>query len=70
MIDLSVCPTLVEGKVESRHVDLRPYAVTGRETWVLPGGLTRVALKRGSIIVNSSQGGGTKDTWVLEERRA
>ena len=67
MIDLSVCPTLIDGKVEPRHVDLRPYAVTGRETWVLPGGLTRVALKRGSIIVNSSQGGGTKDTWVLEE---
>jgi uncharacterized circularly permuted ATP-grasp superfamily protein len=67
MIDLSVCPTLVDGKVEPRHVDLRPYAVTGRTTWVLPGGLTRVALKRGSIIVNSSQGGGTKDTWVLEE---
>ena len=67
MIDLSVCPTLVDGKVEPRHVDLRPYAVTGRDTWVLPGGLTRVALRRGSIIVNSSQGGGTKDTWVLEE---
>jgi len=67
MIDLSVCPTLVDGKVEPRHVDLRPYAVTGRETWVLPGGLTRVVLQRGSIIVNSSQGGGTKDTWVLEE---
>jgi len=67
MIDLSVCPTLVDGKVEPRHVDLRPYAITGRDTWVLPGGLTRVALKRGSIIVNSSQGGGTKDTWVLEE---
>ena len=67
MIDLSVCPTLVDGKVEPRHVDLRPYAVTGRSTWVLPGGLTRVALKQGSLIVNSSQGGGTKDTWVLEE---
>jgi uncharacterized circularly permuted ATP-grasp superfamily protein len=67
MIDLSVSPTLVDGKVEPRHVDLRPYAVTGRSTWVLPGGLTRVALKRGSLIVNSSQGGGTKDTWVLEE---
>jgi uncharacterized circularly permuted ATP-grasp superfamily protein len=66
MIDLSVCPTLAGDKVQPRHVDLRPYAVTGRETWVLPGGLTRVALKEGSIIVNSSQGGGTKDTWVLE----
>ncbi len=67
MIDLSVSPTLVESGARPRHVDLRPYAVTGRDTWVLPGGLTRVALKEGSIIVNSSQGGGTKDTWVLAE---
>jgi uncharacterized circularly permuted ATP-grasp superfamily protein len=66
MIDLSVCPTLTEEGIEARHVDLRPFAVTGRDTWVLPGGLTRVALRRGSIIVNSSQGGGSKDTWVLE----
>ena len=65
MIALSVSPTLVEGGARPRHVDLRPYAVTGRDTWVLPGGLTRVALREGSIIVNSSQGGGTKDTWVL-----
>jgi uncharacterized circularly permuted ATP-grasp superfamily protein len=65
MINLSVCPTLIDGKVEPRHVDLRPFAVTGRDTWVLPGGLTRVALPRGSLIVNSSQGGGSKDTWVL-----
>ena len=65
MIDLSVSPTLVDGGARARHVDLRPYAITGQETWVLPGGLTRVALKEGSIIVNSSQGGGTKDTWVL-----
>lgn len=67
MIDLSVCPTLCDTGVEARHVDLRPYAVTGKDTWLLPGGLTRVALKRGSIVVNSSQGGGTKDTWVLRE---
>ena len=67
MVDLSVCPTLTPGGVAPRHVDLRPYAVTGKDTWVLPGGLTRVALKEGSIIVNSSQGGGTKDTWILEE---
>ena len=67
MIDLSVSPTLVDGGARPRHVDLRPYAVTGRDTWVLPGGLTRVALKEGSLIVNSSQGGGTKDTWVLAE---
>ncbi len=66
MINLSVSPTLVEDGVEPRHVDLRPFAVTGEETWVLPGGLTRVALPKGSIVVNSSQGGGTKDTWVLK----
>lgn len=66
MVDLSVCPTLVDGSIEPRHVDLRPYIVTGKESWVLPGGLTRVALRKGSLVVNSSQGGGTKDTWVLE----
>ena len=70
MIDLSVAPTLIDGGVEPRHVDLRPFAVTGRTTWVLPGGLSRVALKRGSLVVNSSQGGGSKDTWVLAERAA
>lgn len=67
MIDLSVAPTLIEGKIEPRHVDLRPFAVTGKTTWVLPGGLSRVALKRGSLVVNSSQGGGSKDTWVLRD---
>jgi uncharacterized circularly permuted ATP-grasp superfamily protein len=67
MIGLSVSPTLVEGGARPRHVDLRPYAVTGKDTWVLPGGLTRVALREGSIVVNSSQGGGTKDTWVLAD---
>jgi len=66
MIDLSVCPTLIDGSIEPRHVDLRPYIVTGKTSWVLPGGLTRVALRKGSLVVNSSQGGGTKDTWVLE----
>jgi uncharacterized circularly permuted ATP-grasp superfamily protein len=66
MVHLSVCPTLVDGGIEPRHVDLRPFAVTGRDTWVLPGGLTRVALAKGSMIVNSSQGGGTKDTWVFD----
>ena len=65
-ISLSVSPTLVDGGVEPRHVDLRPFAVTGAKTWVLPGGLTRVALRKGSLMVNSSQGGGSKDTWVLE----
>ncbi len=66
MIDLSVTPTLTRRGVEPRHVDLRPFAITGEDTWVLPGGLTRVALKKGSLVVNSSQGGGSKDTWVLE----
>jgi uncharacterized circularly permuted ATP-grasp superfamily protein len=65
MINLSVSPTLTERGVAARHVDLRPFAVTGRDTWVLPGGLTRVALRAGSLVVNSSQGGGSKDTWVL-----
>jgi uncharacterized circularly permuted ATP-grasp superfamily protein len=65
MVSLSVAPTLVDGGIEPRHVDLRPFAITGRTTWVLPGGLSRVALRKGSLIVNSSQGGGSKDTWVL-----
>ena len=67
MIDLSVAPTLTDMGVRPRHVDLRPFAVTGKETWVLPGGLSRVALKEGSLVVNSSQGGGSKDTWVLAD---
>lgn len=67
VIDLSVAPTLTEHGVGARHLDLRPFAVTGRQTWVLPGGLSRVAMKEGSLIVNSSQGGGSKDTWVLAE---
>ncbi|HSR72817.1 MAG TPA: circularly permuted type 2 ATP-grasp protein [Kiloniellales bacterium] len=65
-IGLSVCPTLIGDRAVPRHVDLRPFAVTGDSTWVLPGGLTRVALPEGSLVVNSSQGGGSKDTWVLE----
>ncbi len=65
-LKLSVSPTLVAGEVAPRHVDLRPFAITGARTWVLPGGLTRVALREGSLVVNSSQGGGSKDTWVLE----
>ncbi len=64
-LQLSVSPTLTDSGVRSRHVDLRPFAVTGKSTWVLPGGLTRVALREGTLVVNSSQGGGTKDTWVL-----
>ncbi len=66
MVGLSVSPTLMEEGMEPRHVDLRPFAITSDSTWVLPGGLTRVALRRGTLIVNSSQGGGSKDTWVLE----
>ena len=67
MIGLSVGPTLAEEGIGPRHLDLRPFIVTGKESWVLPGGLSRVAMKRGSLIVNSSQGGGSKDTWVLAE---
>ena len=64
---LSTCPTFVESGVAPRHIDLRPFVLSGREVRFVPGGLTRVALKAGSLVVNSSQGGGTKDTWVLEE---
>ena len=67
LIDLSVAPTLTTGGLQPRHLDLRPFAITGRDTWVLPGGLSRVAMKEGSLIVNSSQGGGSKDTWVLAD---
>ena len=66
VVDLSVCPTLIGEQLEPRHVDLRPFIVTGKDSWVLPGGLTRVALTKGSLVVNSSQGGGSKDTWVYE----
>ncbi len=66
VINLSTAPTLSEEGVQARHVDLRPFAITGHSTWVLPGGLSRVALKKGSLVVNSSQGGGSKDTWVLQ----
>ena len=62
---LSRVPTLVEDHLEGRHVDLRPYVLYGRDVYVLPGGMTRVALRKGSLVVNSSQGGGNKDTWVL-----
>jgi len=58
-------PTMFGDHLEGRHVDLRPYVLYGEDVFVLPGGLTRVALKKGSLVVNSSQGGGSKDTWVL-----
>ena len=65
---LSTCPTLADSGIVPRHVDLRPFVLTGAEgTRIVPGGLTRVALKQGSLVVNSSQGGGTKDTWVLDD---
>jgi uncharacterized circularly permuted ATP-grasp superfamily protein len=65
MLNLSTVPTVVDEHVEGRHVDLRPFILYGKEIYVLPGGLTRVALRKGSMIVNSSQGGGSKDTWVV-----
>jgi uncharacterized circularly permuted ATP-grasp superfamily protein len=67
---LSRVPTLIEDHLEGRHVDLRPYILYGKEIYVLPGGLTRVALRQGSLVVNSSQGGGSKDTWVLTPKEA
>ena len=66
-LSLSTCPTFVESGVAPRHIDLRPFVLSGKETRLVPGGLTRVALREGSLVVNSSQGGGTKDTWVVED---
>jgi len=66
---LSTCPTMVDGAVEPRHIDLRPFVLSGRQTWVTTGGLTRVAMKSGSLVVNSSQGGGSKDTWIVDTDR-
>jgi uncharacterized circularly permuted ATP-grasp superfamily protein len=65
-INLSRVPTLTDGAIEGRHVDLRPYILYGKEIKIIPGALTRVALKKDSLVVNSSQGGGSKDTWVLQ----
>ena len=67
VVSLSRHPTLAEDRLEGRHIDLRPFVVTGAHSEVLPGGLTRVALRKGSLVVNSSQGGGSKDTWVLDK---
>jgi len=61
---------LIDGEVESRHIDLRPYILMGEKVTLVPGGLTRVALRKGSLVVNSSQGGGSKDTWVLRAGNA
>jgi len=68
-IQLSTAPCLIDGNVEARHVDLRPFILSGDKIVVTPGALTRVALRKGSLVVNSSQGGGSKDTWVLSESR-
>ncbi|MBK6599120.1 MAG: circularly permuted type 2 ATP-grasp protein [Proteobacteria bacterium] len=70
VLNLSTVPTLIEGKLEPRHVDLRPFILQGASTSVTAGGLTRVALRRGSLVVNSSQGGGSKDTWIVESGAA
>lgn len=67
---LSTCPTLTAAGLAPRHIDLRPFVLSGKEVTIVPGGLTRVALREGSLVVNSSQGGGTKDTWVLEPANA
>ena len=64
---LSTCPTFVDAGIAPRHVDLRPFVLSGQQVSIVPGGLTRVALREGSLVVNSSQGGGTKDTWVLQD---
>ncbi|MFN5178856.1 circularly permuted type 2 ATP-grasp protein [Limnohabitans sp.] len=66
-LSLSTCPTFVDSGVAPRHIDLRPFVLSGRTVQMVPGGLTRVALKEGSLVVNSSQGGGTKDTWILQD---
>ena len=70
MLSLSRVPTVVQDQLEGRHVDLRPYILYGQDIYVLPGGLTRVALQAGSLVVNSSQGGGSKDTWVVRNGAA
>ncbi len=69
-LSLSRVPTIVDDHIEGRHVDLRPYILCGKDIYVVPGGLTRVAMNKGSLVVNSSQGGGSKDTWVLSASRA
>jgi uncharacterized circularly permuted ATP-grasp superfamily protein len=66
-LSLSRAPVIVDDHFEGRHVDLRPYILYGKAPYIIPGGLTRVALKKGSLVVNSSQGGGSKDTWVLDK---
>jgi uncharacterized circularly permuted ATP-grasp superfamily protein len=66
LLSLSTAPTLIDHLVEPRHLDLRPFILSGQDIYVTNGGLTRVALKKGSTVVNSSQGGGSKDTWIVD----
>jgi uncharacterized circularly permuted ATP-grasp superfamily protein len=66
-LSLSCAPCFIDGQIAPRHVDLRPYVLYGEQVRIVPGGLTRVALREGSLVVNSSQGGGSKDTWVLDD---
>jgi uncharacterized circularly permuted ATP-grasp superfamily protein len=66
-VALSTAPTLCDAGVEPRHLDLRPFVLSGKEQYVTHGGLTRVALRKGSLVVNSSQGGGSKDTWIIND---
>ncbi len=67
-LSLSTAPTIIQNEAAPRHIDLRPFILSGKNFWVSPGGLTRVALKEGSLVVNSSQGGGSKDTWIIEDK--
>jgi len=70
-LSLSTCPTFFESGIGPRHVDLRPFVLSGADgVRIVPGGLTRVALKEGSLVVNSSQGGGTKDTWIVDDNNS
>jgi uncharacterized circularly permuted ATP-grasp superfamily protein len=66
VVSLSRSPAWCEGSMQGRHIDLRPFILCGEEVRIIPGGLTRVAMRKGSLVVNSSQGGGSKDTWVLD----
>ena len=68
-LSLSVSPTCCDETIAPRHVDLRPFILSGDDVYVTPGGLTRVAMVKGSLVVNSSQGGGSKDTWIVDESR-
>jgi len=70
VVKLSRSPSFCDGVIEGRHIDFRPYILYGEKITIIPGGLTRVALRKGSLVVNSSQGGGSKDTWVVDDERS